>query len=249
MTTSGEAEIQGGVEKMARGGGRVGWRAHAADFSAAKAHRLARRRLRTQSVAAIPSRPLRADRSRSASSRSRGAVNRQRYQPEEFDLPRTAPRSRSAQVERRDLSDNGLLSRFGLIEKDDNDNFRLSDLVGDMLSRKRLAAPQIRALLLGNAGGSLRSSWDDFAHLGELRDLAARMVAHRGEGVANAANILIYGPPGTGKSEFVKTLAARLGFSAHFVGERQRPERRAEPARADRRVDDRQRARERRAAR
>jgi predicted AAA+ superfamily ATPase len=44
------------------------------------------------------------------------------------------------------------------------------------------------------------------------------MVADRGEGVANAANILIYGPLGTGKSEFVKTLAAHLGLSSHFVG-------------------------------
>jgi len=116
------------------------------------------------------------------------------------------------------LSDNGLLVRFGLIEKDDNDNFRLSDLIDNILSKKQLAAPQIRPLLLGTpAAASL--SWDDFAHLGELRDLAARILAHRGDNAPKAANILIYGPPGTGKSEFVKTLAARLGFAAHFVGE------------------------------
>ena len=46
------------------------------------------------------------------------------------------------------------------------------------------------------------------------------------------ANILIYGPPGTGKSEFVKTLAARLGFSAHFVGEHNGKD--AEPNRRER---------------
>ena len=96
--------------------------------------------------------------------------------------------------------------------------FEISDLVGAMLSRKRLAAQQIRAFLLGKP--TLASlGWDDFAHLRELRDLAARMVSHRGEGVPNGANILIYGKPGTGKSEFVKTLATRLGLSAHFVGE------------------------------
>ena len=58
------------------------------------------------------------------------------------------------------------------------------------------------------------------------------MVAHRGEGVPNAANILIYGPPGTGKSEFVKTLATRLGLSAHFVGEHNGRD--AEPNRQER---------------
>ena len=145
------------------------------------------------------------------------AVNGQRYQPEEFDYQELRP-ILDARIERRDLADNGLLVRFGLIEKDDNDNCRLSDLIDNILSKKQLAAPQIRSLLLGTpAAASL--SWDDFAHLGELRDLAARILAHRGDDAQKAANILIYGPPGTGKSEFVKTLAARLGFSAHFVGE------------------------------
>jgi len=145
------------------------------------------------------------------------AVNRQRYQPEEFDYQELRPLL-DPRIERRDLSDNGLLVRFGLIEKDDNDNFRLSDLIDNILSKKQLAAPQIRSLLLGTpAAASL--SWDDFAHLGDLRDLAARILAHWGDDAPKAANILIYGPPGTGKSEFVKTLAARLGFAAHFVGE------------------------------
>lgn len=144
-------------------------------------------------------------------------INRQDYQSERFDYSELRP-FLEAQVERRDLSENGLLTRFGLIEKDDHDNFQLSDLVGGILSRKHLAAEKIRALLLGKpAVASL--GWDDFAHLGELRDLAARMVAPGGDDAPKAANILIYGPPGTGKSEFVKTLAARLGLCAHFVGE------------------------------
>jgi SpoVK/Ycf46/Vps4 family AAA+-type ATPase len=145
------------------------------------------------------------------------AVNRQRYQSDRFDYHELRPFF-DARVEQRDLSDNGLLVRFGLIGKDDNDDCHLSDLVDKILSKKQLAAPQIHALLLG-APASASLSWDDFAHLGELRDLAARILAHGGDNAAKAANILIYGPPGTGKSEFVKTLAARLGLSAHFVGE------------------------------
>jgi transitional endoplasmic reticulum ATPase len=159
-----------------------------------------------------------------------GAINGQDHASERFDFAELRP-VLDAQVDRRDLSEHGLLTRFGLIEKDGNDNFQISDLVGAMLSRKQLAASQIRALLLGKpAVASL--GWDDFAHLGELRDLAARMVAHRGEGGSSAANILIYGPPGTGKSEFVKTLAARLGLSAHFVGEHNGQD--AEPNRRER---------------
>jgi len=159
-----------------------------------------------------------------------GSVNRQEYSSEQFDFAELRP-ILDARVDRRDLSENGLLTRFGLIEKDGHDNFQISDLVGNMLSRKRLDAPQIRTFLLGKpAVASL--SWDDFAHLGKLRDLVARMVARRGEGVGNPANILIYGPPGTGKSEFVKTLAARVGFSCHFVGEQN--EENAEPNRRER---------------
>ena len=98
-----------------------------------------------------------------------GAINRQDHGSEQFDFAELRP-VLDAQVDRRDLSEHGLLTRFGLIEKDDNDNCQISDLVGAMLSRKRLDAPQIRALLLGKpAAASL--GWDDFAHLGELRDL------------------------------------------------------------------------------
>lgn len=159
-----------------------------------------------------------------------GAINREDHGSEQFDFAELRP-VLDAQVDRRDLSEHGLLTRFGLIEKDDNDNCQISGLVGAMLSRKRLGAPQIGHLLLGKpAVASL--GWDDFAHLGELRDLAARMIAHSGVGVPNAANILIYGPPGTGKSEFVKTLAARLGFFAHFVGEQNGQD--AEPNRRER---------------
>ena len=159
-----------------------------------------------------------------------GAVNRNDYSSEQFDFSELRP-VLDTLVDRRDLSENGLLTRFGLIEKDDNDNFQISDLVGAILSRKQLDRRKSGRFFSGSRR-SLRSSWDDFAHLGELRDLAARIVAPRATTSPNAANILIYGPPGTGKSEFVKTLAARLGLSAHFVGERNGQE--AEPNRRER---------------
>ena len=159
-----------------------------------------------------------------------GAINEDDYDSDHFDFNELRP-ILDARFRRGDLSENGLLSRFGLIEIDTNHDVRITELVGSLISRKRLAAPQIRALLLGKpAVASL--GWDDFAHLGELRDLAERIIAHQEEGVPNGANILIYGPPGTGKSEFVKTLAARLGFSAHFIGEHNGKD--AEPNRRER---------------
>ena len=76
--------------------------------------------------------------------------------------------------------------------------------------------------------------WDAFAHLGETRDLAARIVraaslAPRG---GQGVNMLLYGPPGSGKTEFAKTLGAKNGLSVHFLGER--GPRGAEPERRER---------------
>jgi transitional endoplasmic reticulum ATPase len=78
-------------------------------------------------------------------------------------------------------------------------------------------------------------AWSDFEHLGDLRDLAARIVAAAGKpGGASrrGANLLFYGAPGTGKSEFVKTLGARVGFSVQFCGETNEANGRAQPPRA-----------------
>ena len=84
-----------------------------------------------------------------------------------------------------------------------------------------LNARRVSDLLLGEpARASL--AWNDFEHLADLRDLAARIVAAAGglRGAARrGANLLFYGPPGTGKSEFAKTLGAHLGFSVQFCGE------------------------------
>ena len=78
-------------------------------------------------------------------------------------------------------------------------------------------------------------AWKDFEHLGDLRDLAARIVGSAGglRGTTRrGVNLLFYGPPGTGKSEFAKTLGAHLGFSVQFCGET--GEENAEPNRRER---------------
>jgi SpoVK/Ycf46/Vps4 family AAA+-type ATPase len=118
-------------------------------------------------------------------------------------------------IEMRDLRKDGALLRFGLIEMDSNDNLSLTDTVEQIISMRRLSAREVRDQLLGLARHATLD-WDDFAHIGASRDLAARIVENN---EAQGANILLYGPPGTGKSEFAKTLGARVKRGVHFIGE------------------------------
>jgi transitional endoplasmic reticulum ATPase len=117
-----------------------------------------------------------------------------------------------------DIAPEGRLAHLGLI--DVRDEPRLTGVVRRILSLPRLGAHNVSDLLLGKPE-SASLGWDDFAHLGDMRDLAARIVQTSGKarGAAQGANILLYGPPGTGKSEFAKTLGAFLGFSVQFCGE------------------------------
>jgi transitional endoplasmic reticulum ATPase len=120
-------------------------------------------------------------------------------------------------AERVELSAGGRLSELGLIEAQESP--RLSLLVHRLLSLPRFQPRRVSDLLLGEpARASL--AWKDFEHLGDLRDLAARVV--RGAGGLRGAsrrgmNLLFNGPPGTGKTEFANALGARVGFSVQFA--------------------------------
>ncbi len=63
------------------------------------------------------------------------------------------------------------------------------------------------------------TTWQDFDHLGEARDFAARLLKGGLAQKAAGVNILLYGPPGTGKTEFCKALATHLGAQLFAVGE------------------------------
>ena len=98
--------------------------------------------------------------------------------------------------ERVELSASGRLSELGLIEAQDTP--RLSVVVRRLLSSPRFEARRVSDLLLGEpARASL--AWKDFEHLGNIRDLAARIVAGVGDPKAasrRGVNLLFYGPPG-----------------------------------------------------
>jgi transitional endoplasmic reticulum ATPase len=134
--------------------------------------------------------------------------------------------------ERVELSARGRLSELGLIDAQDSPS--LSPVVQRLLSLPRFEPRRVSDLLLGEpARASL--AWKDFEHLGDLRDLAARIVGSAGglRGTTRrGVNLLFYGPPGTGKSEFAKTLGARVGLSVQFCGET--GEESAEPNRRER---------------
>jgi AAA+ superfamily predicted ATPase len=134
--------------------------------------------------------------------------------------------------ERVELAAGGRLSELGLIEA--MDTLRLSVVVRRLLSLPRFEARRVSDLLLGEpASASL--AWKDFEHLGDLRDLAVRIVAGVGNlrcGPHRGVNLLFYGPAGTGKTEFAKTLGARVRFSVQFCGETD--EENFEPGRRDR---------------
>jgi len=110
------------------------------------------------------------------------------------------------------------LVRLGLV--DDDETPGLSGVVRRILALKRIGARNVSDLLLGKPAAAALA-WQDFKHLGDMREIAARLVKACGsKGTAEiGVNLLFYGPPGTGKSEFAKTLGAHLGFSVQFAGE------------------------------
>ena len=129
-----------------------------------------------------------------------------------------------------ELSSEGRLAHLGLI--DARRAPQLSHVARRILSLPRLGARNVGDLLFGKPEAATLD-WSDFGHLGELRDLAARLVLAAGRSRAGAhANLLFYGPPGTGKTEFAKTLGARVGFSVQFVGETN--DENGEPSRSER---------------
>lgn len=69
------------------------------------------------------------------------------------------------------------------------------------------------------AGPKPTTQWEDFRHLGDIRDLCKRLLEGARTKGQSGVNILFYGPPGTGKTEFCKVLAQELGQSLHAVGE------------------------------
>ena len=87
-----------------------------------------------------------------------------------------------------------------------------------IVARPYRSAEDLREDLLGHPAPS-ELAWEDFVHVADVRDLAARVLAGALATHGPGVNILVYGPPGTGKTEFCRVLGARLGAALFAVGE------------------------------
>lgn len=110
------------------------------------------------------------------------------------------------------------LRLLGLLEDRHGHDYAASRTVL-RIARMAAARPDaLRSALLGRTSKATLG-WEDFAHLGDARDVAEKLVGAALRRRAKGVNLLLYGAPGTGKSEFARTLAARLDARASFVGE------------------------------
>jgi len=120
-------------------------------------------------------------------------------------------------VDRADCCDGSLLIRLGLI---DASGWKLTRVVRELIVARLPKTRGLTSAILGPAKDA-HLEWGCFSHLGDMKDLAVRIVQqHRIATCRNhPVNILIYGEPGTGKTEFVKSLGAYVGSPVYFIGE------------------------------
>jgi len=144
--------------------------------------------------------------------------------------------SRPAEL-RKVLTPSGHLMSAGLLRlptrhgKDIDDHYDVPDLLLTALQKSLVSDEDLKTHLLGRPARA-HHEWQDFEHLGPVRDKLATFIRSAVSRQASGINILLYGPPGTGKTEFCKTLAAELGLDLYALAEAD--EEGAEPNRKER---------------
>ena len=116
------------------------------------------------------------------------------------------------------LLSSGLLRCNNRSGSDLDDHYQLACRVFNAVHRNTGGLSELLTVILGEPTAP-NLCWDDFEHLGAVRERLATLLRRvAGEG-RSGVNILLWGAPGTGKTEFCKSLAAHLGLRLYAVGE------------------------------
>lgn len=117
----------------------------------------------------------------------------------------------AGEVEQR-LSRHGRLVGMGLVGDDKDGDYRTGSLLRGVLDLHGDTREDIERFIVPESEET-NLAWEDFAHLGALRDLAEQILR-----AGRPVSILLYGEPGTGKSEFARAIARQIGRGASFAG-------------------------------
>jgi len=117
----------------------------------------------------------------------------------------------TGEVEQR-LANHGRLVGMGLIGDDKDGDYRTGSLLRGVLDLHGDTREDIERFIVPECEET-SLDWEDFAHLGALRDLAEQILR-----AGRPVSILLYGEPGTGKSEFARAIARQIGCGASFAG-------------------------------
>lgn len=118
-------------------------------------------------------------------------------------------------------SKDGRLMRCGLIDYENcQDRYDINRKMNHMINQSlNLKTPtDVKAYLTGPIQKATLK-WEDFDHLGQERELLAKIISKAVQTREKGINIMLYGKPGTGKTEFCKTLTQHMGLSLYAVGE------------------------------